>query len=233
MIKAANGFTLAELLIALALLGIIAAFTIPKVIQASGAEETQAKLKEVVSTMEQAWYNQKMQNQQGVGNTLFASILPSLNVVESNAGSVSAVNAPYNGMAPAHPCTTAGMNADQGWIQFQNGVVISGLTTTQANGMLTAMPPVGSLANSTYVLCVDTNGRNTPNVPGADIFVGNFNQWGDFDSTAGSAPAGYDPLDVSRSFHWGSANAVIYSQSGAPLGAPFNVPDTRIGRMLQ
>ena len=49
------GFTLAELLIALAILGVIAAFTIPKVLQANQSAKYNAAAKEVISTVAQAY----------------------------------------------------------------------------------------------------------------------------------------------------------------------------------
>jgi prepilin-type N-terminal cleavage/methylation domain-containing protein len=55
--KQSPGFTLAELLIALAILGVIATFTIPKVIQSQKAGKYNAVAKECVSMLSQAFQN--------------------------------------------------------------------------------------------------------------------------------------------------------------------------------
>src|SRR5688572_24614196 len=49
--KCVKAFTLAELLIALAILGVIATFTIPKVLQAQGKEDRYSRAREVSSTL--------------------------------------------------------------------------------------------------------------------------------------------------------------------------------------
>lgn len=50
-----KGFTLAELLISLAILGVIATFTIPKVLTAQGSAEETAKFKEAMATISGAY----------------------------------------------------------------------------------------------------------------------------------------------------------------------------------
>ncbi len=51
----ASGFTLAELLIALALLGVIATFTIPKVLQANTDAKYNAEAKETIQMIANAY----------------------------------------------------------------------------------------------------------------------------------------------------------------------------------
>ena len=57
-----NAFTLAELLIALAILGVIATFTIPKILLAGQNSESNAKVKEAASMIAAAYDLYKMQN---------------------------------------------------------------------------------------------------------------------------------------------------------------------------
>ncbi len=209
MRTAQKGFTLAELLIALALLGIIAAFTIPKVLQAAGTTEATAKIRETVSTLEQAYYGRQMQNQLTVGatGTLYNNIVPTLNFTNaSNTANVDAAGSPLNGVAGGHPCGgTSGFQS--GWFQLPNGVVVTGLSS----GATMSVTPAAA-ANT--MLCIDFNGAANPNQAGQDIFVGNFNQWGDFDA----AGAAFTPRDGQKAFFWGNANQGIYNANGTVMG---------------
>jgi prepilin-type N-terminal cleavage/methylation domain-containing protein len=201
-----KGFTLAELLIALALLGIIAAFTIPKVLQAAGSQEATAKVREAVSTLEQAWYNLKMQNIYIAGSDLYSNFTANtnnnaagLNVLQNAPGTTSAASAPYNGLAVAHPCA-----AFTGWLQFQNGVVISGLVSALV------IPPDLNTNSTNYIICIDYNGASMPNTAGQDVFYGNFNSSGNFDA----AGAGFTAGTNSRNFFWGTATQAVFDAAG-------------------
>lgn len=57
-----NGFTLAELLIAIAILGIIAVFTIPKVLNSSQNEEWNSTAKEVAGAISSAFSTYQLEN---------------------------------------------------------------------------------------------------------------------------------------------------------------------------
>ena len=52
-----SGFTLSELLIALALIGLIATFTIPKVLQQSSTQTTEAVLKETLGAFNEILFS--------------------------------------------------------------------------------------------------------------------------------------------------------------------------------
>ncbi len=57
-----NGFTLAEVLITLGIIGIVAALTMPSLIQNSKRQETSARLKKFYSTMSQALIMAELDN---------------------------------------------------------------------------------------------------------------------------------------------------------------------------
>src|SRR5690349_7432884 len=57
---AESGFTLAELLISLAILGVIATFTIPKILQAQQNQQYNAVAKEAAGTITQAYQAYKL-----------------------------------------------------------------------------------------------------------------------------------------------------------------------------
>lgn len=227
-----KGFTLAELLIALALLGIIAAFTIPKVLQSSASQEAVAKIRETVSTLEQSWYNLRMTNAVSPGSTLYANIAPTLNTVAAGAGSGTAAGAPYVSVT-THPCATSALTSN-GWVQFANGVVISGL----AGGPNLDLLPWNDASHDgdlNYVLCIDYNGAASPNLPGQDVFIGNFNQFGGFTTVVTSENASM------KSFRWGNtgSDAVLgvgtagAAYAAAPLnGAVAASPNQSVGSKL-
>ena len=82
-----NGFTLAELLIALVILGVVATFTIPKVLQSSQSNQFKSVGLESVATVVGAL--QAYKNENGLSpSTSFADITPYINYVRlSSLGS--------------------------------------------------------------------------------------------------------------------------------------------------
>ena len=74
------GFTLAELLIALAILGVIATFTIPKILDSGSSAGYNAKAKEAVSTVSQAYQLYKMNNTPNA-DTSCGDLTPYMNYV--------------------------------------------------------------------------------------------------------------------------------------------------------
>lgn len=75
-----KGFTLAELLIALAILGVIATFTIPKIILTQQSSSNTAKVKETASAVAAAFQTLQYQNQLSA-TTKPSDLMPFLNSV--------------------------------------------------------------------------------------------------------------------------------------------------------
>ncbi len=216
------GFTLAELLIALALLGIIAAFTIPKLLSTMSTKETSSKVTEAITTLEQAFYNKKMQDHNtysagivyGPGSTLYTNIEGSLNVLDKGPGSAATL------LGASHPCVDPNQaNAANGWIQFQDGIVVTGLNSGADFDSLPYNHPTHNQSQN-YVICIDTNGKDNPNQAGLDVFVGNFNLHGAF--------TGVPTVQTERTFHWGTATNDVYAIGGAS-GTTLGVSNPRIG----
>src|SRR5687767_12825968 len=120
MTKHLPGFTLAELLIALVLVGIMAAFTIPKLIQTNDAQETAAKCREAAYSLEDTFYQLRTIGKLDSASTLYANLMKKYNVVANNSGAITAAEL---GSA-THPCV---VESPQGWVQFANGTFITGL----------------------------------------------------------------------------------------------------------
>jgi prepilin-type N-terminal cleavage/methylation domain-containing protein len=79
--KRPKGFTLAEVLISLAILGVIATFTIPKVLQSNQDQTWNATAKEAAAAFSSALYNYRNAGNSVDANTGITSITPYLNYV--------------------------------------------------------------------------------------------------------------------------------------------------------
>lgn len=96
-----KGFTLAELLIALAILGVIATFTIPKVLNTAGSSQNTAIAKEVAGMISGA------QQAYSQSNTIVATTTPADFTQFMNYVKVETVNDLITGTGAAATCATA------------------------------------------------------------------------------------------------------------------------------
>ena len=91
-----RGFTLAELLISLAILAEIATFTVPKVLLAQQSGKDRAIILEDVSTLTAAYTNYKQQTGSTSG-TKVSDFLSSINYIKVDSSGVPVDNIPNNG----------------------------------------------------------------------------------------------------------------------------------------
>ena len=135
--NAAKGFTLSELLIALAILGLIATFTIPKVLTSVGEKGNLNVAKEVLSSITSA-YDVIRSESNGYGATTItgADILNRMNYVETvtSAAATGVRAVACTNLAGATPC-----------IRLHNGAV---LQTTLADTFATQT--LGTIAFNVY-----------------------------------------------------------------------------------
>ena len=79
-LKNSKAFTLSELLIALVILGVIATFAIPKILQSQQAAQQKAVFKEAVAALSQAAYQESLQDSPQTDS--YAVFKPRLNYVK-------------------------------------------------------------------------------------------------------------------------------------------------------
>ena len=179
--KPHSGFTLAELLIALAILGVIATFTIPKIITSQQNAKYQAVAKETVSTIAAAYQQYKIQN--GVSSSMSSyALTPYFNYVKTDSGRT--IDSYYG--SGTKDCTS------ETCYVLHNGGVLRPYNTTfggtsSTNSVWYLFDPDGAVSDGT------TNG------PGKSIYFilyydGRVTSWntmaaGTYDSAEGASPA--------------------------------------------
>ncbi|HEY9686732.1 MAG TPA: type II secretion system protein [Coleofasciculaceae cyanobacterium] len=139
------GFTLAELLIALAVLGVIATFTIPKVLNAQQNSHDNAIAKEVAG-MASGAYTAFKQTSQPDQNTAMDSLLPYFNHIKIDTASV-VDGIPGGG---AFDCSVVGNRClvmhSGAVIGYSQGLKFGG--TTSLHAIAVAVDPDGKLTGA-------------------------------------------------------------------------------------
>lgn len=149
-----QGFTLAELLIALGILGVIATFTIPKVLSVQQDARKKAVIKEVVAILNQITYLAYSTRDPALTpDTFFAYFRDHMNTVKVCAGDVN-----------DEQCWTQQIGSPDAY-GFQGFVLHNGAT-------LTSFTQCCDLGNGQIgnMISVDWNGAEGPNVFGDDQF---------------------------------------------------------------
>ncbi|MCA9807281.1 MAG: type II secretion system protein [Cyanobacteria bacterium HKST-UBA06] len=157
-----HGFTLNELLIALIVLGVIAAFAIPKVLKAVNDNRQIAQLREAAFILENTYYANRQAEINffdGVANAdddLYHYLIDSINIID--ASPTTKGPAGYSG-----GCNNA--SVANGYFLLPSGMIISGLAgaDTAASG-----------SPRFQLVCIDVDGVGGTNLPGNDVFYGNF-----------------------------------------------------------
>lgn len=164
-----NGFTLAEVLITLGIIGVVAAMTIPNLITSHQKKVTVTKLQKAISIMNQAYR------------------LAYDDVGEATAEEAMAMGsdayfekywAPY--VKTAHICTTKEECGYDGIFTYANGKKMNSslfwknhrTSFYTSDGMLyTIAVSGGTVVTAANTIWVDINGATPPNTVGKDVFV--------------------------------------------------------------
>lgn len=138
--KRRKGFTLAELLICLAILGVIAIFTIPKVLTSVQNNQKATIFKEIIATFSQAAYNANTLGD----STYFPTHINALKICTGNSSTQGCFTQAYTGPSAE--------NNQAGYI-LHNGANVAGFDWYNA---------------SATGIVIDWNGPGAPNIYGDD-----------------------------------------------------------------
>ncbi len=130
--RTATGFTLAELLICIAILGVIATFTVPKLMVAQQNQQYNAAAKEAIAAMSSA-YQSALTAGTVTSNTKPLDLLPYLNYVALDTSSlidhqINATTPPTLTCSNAEPC----VRMHDGAVIFLAQYTFSGTASTNA-----------------------------------------------------------------------------------------------------
>lgn len=142
------GFTLAELLIAIAILGVISTFSIPKVLNALQDNRKAALFKEVIATLNGAFYAGWIKNEITEDN-MGSYLLDHINVAK-----ICKNNAQTENCWPQSDPSASSQATKFGAI-LHNGATIAGLDDDTGGG-------------GTDIIIIDWNGPAPPNAEGDD-----------------------------------------------------------------
>ncbi len=166
-----KAFTLAEVLITLAIIGVVAALTIPTVVRNYQKQQTIVKLKKVYSTLSQAYNNSQAQN--GMYQTWDKAM---------DIGTAEFFNRywkPY--FKIERICTTyqnCGYESIFPWINPNGNTIERAIVSHEArttfysqDGILYIIFSYTGEGSENSEIYVDLNGSKKPNIAGRDLFV--------------------------------------------------------------
>jgi prepilin-type N-terminal cleavage/methylation domain-containing protein len=159
--RSKKGFTLAELLIALAILGVIATFTIPKILTSSANGQNTAIAKEAASMISAAYSTYTLNNTLTTGTTAGA-LTQYFNYVTTDTA--TSYTAGASGDSALAPCTASLICLklhNGGILQYSTAQNFGGTTSTAA--ITFALDPDGLGTRGKIVFVQQYGGRTTTN----------------------------------------------------------------------
>ena len=126
-----RGFSLTEVLIALALMGVLAAMTIPKVLVSQQNSTLNPRTKDVIFMVQSAYTDYQMENAPGSATT-FGHLTPYINYVRTSTTATIDQAGSVSGCGGATPSTSCG-EANHQCLILSNGAYIKYNTTTSFN----------------------------------------------------------------------------------------------------
>ena len=170
-------FTLAEVLITLGIIGVVAALTLPSIINNIKHKELETGFKKAYSTFSQGIINMKRENGEGLAK-YYAYYNPDTQT-NPNAGEFFKKFYQYSGVKVIGKCNYKNItiknytkNAEAKSYCIHNSNKVDGscsyvdLAEELSNGMCSAL----TITASTIFIIVDSNGMKGPNLLGHDIF---------------------------------------------------------------
>jgi len=156
--RAFSGFTMAELLVALAILGVIATFAIPKILNATSNGKLTAITKEAASMLGGAFSVYTLNNTLATTDT-GAALTPYMNYtsVDTATTYTGSADTALQACAAATPCL---LLHNGGVLQYDTAQTFNS-TTSVTNGIWMNLDPDGTGTRGRISLIVFTNGRVT------------------------------------------------------------------------
>lgn len=186
--NASIGFTLAELLIALAILGIIATFTIPKILSVQQNSKFKSIAKESIGTVSAAYSTYKLKNPVN-GNTNILDLTPSLNYVKVEPTAMLDGLPVASGWPATWDCSTSSC------LRLHNGSVLAAFWMNFAGTATT---------NAVYFI-IDPDGVQTGNrdsVIGVLYYNGKVRTWGTAEANSTCSDGTFGPGDPTQDPAW-------------------------------
>jgi prepilin-type N-terminal cleavage/methylation domain-containing protein len=155
--RSQKGFTLAELLISLAILGVIATFTIPKILSSSSSGQNTAIAKEIASMVSGAFTTYTLNTSLTSGTTPGA-LTQYMNYVATDATTTYT----GSGGTALQPCTATLLCLklhNGGVLQYDTAQTFAGTAST--NGVVINMDPDGNGTQGRASFSLYANGRLT------------------------------------------------------------------------
>lgn len=182
------GFTLAELLISLAILGVIATFTIPKILQSQSDGRQNALAKEAAGMVSQAYQAYKLDNKTVASTVHFGDLTPYMNYVKVDTVNTVVIDRAYNdtttACSSAFPC-----------LLLHSGARILYTPADSFNG-------TGNLNSLYFYYDPDGVSNASATGPGKSVlfflyYTGRLTTYGTIESSTISGPGTYNPSPTS------------------------------------
>ena len=170
MVKKQTGFTLAEVLITLGIIGVVAAMTIPTLVQSYQKQKTIVGLKKAYTTISQTFENAQIEMGESTNwDTPAIEFDPAESAAWWNKYFI-----PYTNLSVTKTCS--GSNLYQCWasgVKWLDGSNFISVTTSNCYCFVLNDGTVLCLQNvcNTYAqMYIDINGTKKPNIVGKDVF---------------------------------------------------------------
>lgn len=189
-----NAFTLAEVLVTLGVVGIIAALTIPQLMTATNYKETVTSVKEAYSILSQAYKMTEKDYGDASHWYLNDNVADAINLLKPN---LKVLNDCTDKSAGCLPTALEGLGSGS-WTadgQYPALILSNGMSLTASTHNADCDSNFGdsiSLQHVCQYFVVDTNGLKGPNTHGRDLFGFYLTQYGFIPTGGGMQTSDYD-----------------------------------------